>query len=87
MVLPDDVLEVNGPISNGRHGWDDISSGNSTLKSIDLKNVRILTNGALANCIVLDKVTLPDSLITLGMNAFRNCRSFAASKEAEMFAR
>ena len=60
VVLPDDVLEVNGPISNGRHGWDDISSGNSTLKSIDLKNVRILTNGALANCIVLDKVTLPD---------------------------
>lgn len=74
VVLPDDVLEVNGPISNGRHGWDDISSGNSTLKSIDFKNVRILTNGALANCIVLDKVTLPDSLITLGMNAFRNCR-------------
>lgn len=48
MVLPDDVLEVNGPISNGGSSWDNINSGNSTLKSIDLKNVRILTNGALA---------------------------------------
>ena len=40
VVLPDDVLEVNGPISNGGSSWDNINSGNSTLKSIDLKNVR-----------------------------------------------
>ena len=71
LVLPDDVLEVRGPISNG----DPFSNGdgNSYLKSIDLKNVRILTGGALSGSYGLESVTLPDSLITLGNNAFGSC--------------
>ena len=52
MVLPDDVLEVRGPISNGDPYNN--KDGNSNLKSIDLKNVRILTGGALSDCVALE---------------------------------
>lgn len=71
VVLPDDVLEVRGPISNGDPYNN--KDGNSNLKSIDLKNVRILTGGALSDCVALESVTLPDSLITLGDGVFRLC--------------
>ena len=78
VVLPDDVLEVRGPISNG----DPFSNGdgNSYLKSIDLKNVRILTGGALSNSTGLESVTLPDSLITLGGSAFSGCTRLRSIK-------
>ena len=71
VVLPDDVLEVRGPISNGDPYNN--KDGNSNLKSIDLKNVRILTGGALSDCVALESVTLPDSLITLGGGVFSGC--------------
>ena len=73
VVLPDDVLEVRGPISNGDPYRYNNKDGNSNLKSIDLKNVRILTGGALSDCVALESVTLPDSLITLGAGVFSGC--------------
>ena len=78
VVLPDDVLEVRGPISNG----DPYSNGdgNSCLKSIDLKNVRILTGGALSDCVALESVTLPDSLIALGDGVFSGCARLRSVK-------
>lgn len=73
VVLPDDVLEVRGPISNGDPYRYNNKDSNSNLKSIDLKNVRILTGGALNDCVALESVTLPDSLITLGDGVFSGC--------------
>lgn len=78
LVLPDDVLEVRGPIANG----DTFSNGdgNSCLKSIDLRNVRILTDGALQNSVALENVTLPDSLVTLGDGVFSGCAQLRSVK-------
>ena len=73
VVLPDDVLEVRGPISNGDPFRYNNKDSNSNLKSIDLKNVRILTGGALNDCVALESVTLPDSLIELGDGVFSGC--------------
>lgn len=78
VVLPDDVLEVRGPISNGDPYNN--KDGNSNLKSIDLKNVRILTGGALSDCVALESVTLPDSLITLGNGVFSGCARLRSVK-------
>ena len=78
VVLPDDVLEVRGPISNGDPYNN--KDGNSNLKSIDLKNVRILTDGALSDCVALESVTLPDSLITLGDGVFSGCAQLRSIK-------
>ena len=78
VVLPDDVLEVRGPISNGDPYNN--KDGNSNLKSIDLKNVRILTDGALSDCVALESVTLPDSLITLGDGVFSGCARLRSVK-------
>ena len=78
MVLPDDVLEVRGPISNGDPYNN--KDGNSNLKSIDLKNVRILTGGALSDCVALESVTLPDSLIALGDGVFSGCARLRSVK-------
>lgn len=78
VVLPDDVLEVRGPISNGDPYNN--KDGNSNLKSIDLKNVRILTDGALSDCVALESVTLPDSLITLGGGVFSGCARLRSIK-------
>ena len=50
-----------------------MANNRSNLKSIDLKNVRILTGGALSDCVALESVTLPDSLITLGGGVFSGC--------------
>ena len=80
VVLPDDVLEVRGPISNGDPYRYDTKDGNSNLKSIDLKNVRILTGGALSDCVALESVTLPDSLITLGDGVFSGCAQLRSIK-------
>ena len=80
VVLPDDVLEVRGPISNGDPYRYDNKDGNSNLKSIDLKNVRILTGGALNDCVALESVTLPDSLITLGDGVFSGCAQLRSIK-------
>lgn len=80
VVLPDDVLEVRGPISNGDPYRYDNKDGNSNLKSIDLKNVRILTGGALSDCVALESVTLPDSLITLGDGVFSGCAQLRSIK-------
>ena len=73
VVLPDDVLEVRGPISNGDPFRYNTESGNSSLKSIDLGSVRVLTDGALSDCVALERVTLPDSLIELGDGVFSGC--------------
>lgn len=78
VVLPDDVLEVRGPISNGDPYNN--KDGNSNLKSIDLKNVRILTGGALSDCVALESVTLPDSLIALGDGVFSGCARLRSIK-------
>ena len=78
VVLPDDVLEVRGPISNGDPYNN--KDGNSNLKSIDLKNVRILTGGALSDCVALESVTLPDSLIALGDGVFSGCARLRSVK-------
>lgn len=78
VVLPDDVLEVRGPISNGDPYNN--KDGNSNLKSIDLKNVRILTGGALSDCVALESVTLPDSLIALGDGVFSGCAQLRSIK-------
>lgn len=78
VVLPDDVLEVRGQISNG--DTFNNNDGNSYLKSIDLKNVRILTDGALSDCVALESVTLPDSLITLGGGVFSGCARLRSIK-------
>ena len=78
VVLPDDVLEVRGPISNGDPYNN--KDRNSNLKSIDLKNVRILTGGALSDCVALESVTLPDSLITLGDGVFSGCAQLRSIK-------
>ena len=78
VVLPDDVLEVRGPIFNGDPYNN--KDGNSNLKSIDLKNVRILTGGALSDCVALESVTLPDSLITLGDGVFSGCAQLRSIK-------
>ncbi len=80
VVLPDDVLEVRGPISNGDPYRYNNKDGNSNLKSIDLKNVRILTGGALSDCVALESVTLPDSLITLGNGVFSGCARLRSVK-------
>ena len=80
VVLPDDVLEVRGPISNGDPYRYNNKDGNSNLKSIDLKNVRILTGGALSDCVALESVTLPDSLITLGDGVFSGCARLRSVK-------
>ena len=76
--LPDDVLEVRGPISNGDPYNN--KDGNSNLKSIDLKNVRILTDGALSDCVALESVTLQDSRITLGDGVFSGCARLRSVK-------
>ena len=68
LVLPDDVLEVRGPI------------GSAVLKTIDLKNVRILADGALSNCTALESVTLPDSLVQIGTDALSGCGSLRSVK-------
>ena len=78
LVLPDDVLEVRGNISNGSPFSDD--GGNSFLKSVDLKNVRILTGGALSGSVALQSVTLPDSLMVLGEGAFSGCAQLRSVK-------
>ena len=78
VVLPDDVLEVRGQIFNGDPYNN--KDGNSNLKSIDLKNVRILTGGALSDCVALESVTLPDSLITLGDGVFSGCAQLRSIK-------
>lgn len=80
VVLPDDVLEVRGLISNGDPYRSNNKDGNSNLKSIDLKNVRILTGGALSDCVALESVTLPDSLITLGDGVFSGCARLRSVK-------
>lgn len=80
VVLPDDVLEVRGPISNGDPYRYNNKDSNSNLKSIDLKNVRILTGGALSDCVALESVTLPDSLITLGDGVFSGCARLRSIK-------
>ena len=80
VVLPDDVLEVRGPISNGDPYRSNNKDGNSNLKSIDLKNVRILTDGALSDCVALESVTLPDSLIALGDGVFSGCARLRSVK-------
>ncbi len=80
VVLPDDVLEVRGPISNGDPYRYNNKDSNSNLKSIDLKNVRILTGGALNDCVALESVTLPDSLITLGDGVFSGCARLRSIK-------
>ena len=80
VVLPDDVLEVRGPISNGDPYRYNNKDGNSNLKSIDLKNVRILTGGALSDCVALESVTLPDSLIALGDGVFSGCARLRSVK-------
>lgn len=80
VVLPDDVLEVRGLISNGDPYRYNNKDGNSNLKSIDLKNVRILTDGALSDCVALESVTLPDSLITLGGSVFSGCARLRSIK-------
>ena len=80
VVLPDDVLEVRGPISNGDPYRYNNKDCNSNLKSIDLKNVRILTGGALSDCVALESVTLPDSLITLGDGVFSGCAQLRSIK-------
>lgn len=68
LVLPDDVLEVRGSI------------GSAVLKTIDLKNVRILADGALSNCTALESVTLPDSLVQIGTGALSGCGSLRSVK-------
>ena len=68
LVLPDDVLEVRGSI------------GSAVLKTIDLKNVRILADGALSNCTALESVTLPDSLVQIGTDALSGCGSLRSVK-------
>ena len=68
LVLPDDVLEVRGPI------------GSAVLKTIDLNNVRILADGALSNCTALESVTLPDSLVQIGTDALSGCGSLRSVK-------
>lgn len=73
VVLPDDVLEVRGPISNGDPYRYNNKDSNSNLKSIDLGSVRVLTDGALSDCVALERVTLPDSLIELGDGVFSGC--------------
>ena len=78
VVLPDDVLEVRCQIFNGDPYNN--KDGNSNLKSIDLKNVRILTGGALSDCVALESVTLPDSLITLGDGVFSGCAQLRSIK-------
>ena len=80
VVLPDDVLEVRGMISNGDPYRYDTKDGNSNLKSIDLKNVRILTGGALSDCVALESVTLPNSLIALGDGVFSGCARLRSVK-------
>lgn len=80
VVLPDDVLEVRGMISNGDPYRSNNKDGNSNLKSIDLKNVRILTGGALSDCVALESVTLPDSLIALGDGVFSGCARLRSVK-------
>ena len=68
LVLPEDVLEVRGPI------------GSALLKTIDLKNVRILADGALSNCTALESITLPDSLVEIGTDAMKGCGSLRSVK-------
>ena len=80
VVLPDDVLEVRGPISNGDPFRYNTESGNSSLKSIDLGSVRVLTDGALSDCVALERVTLPDSLIELGDGVFSGCAQLRSVK-------
>ena len=68
LVLPDDVLEVRGSI------------GSAVLKTIDLKNVRILADGALSNCTALESVNLPDSLVQIGTDGMKGCGSLRSVK-------
>ena len=77
VVLPDDVLEVRGGISDGSASDD---GGNSNLKSIDLKNVRVLDDGVLSNSVVLESVTLPDSLVAIGDSVFSGCMQLRSVK-------
>ena len=62
------MLEVRGPI------------GSALLKTIDLKNVRILAEGALSNCTALESVNLPDSLVQIGTDAMKGCGSLRSVK-------
>ena len=73
VVLPDDTLELRG---GGIFGNDD----QSDTVSVDLKNVRIIENGALANLNSLTSITIPDSVKILGQNAFSNCTNLKSIK-------
>ncbi|MGN0962807.1 MAG: leucine-rich repeat protein [Clostridia bacterium] len=76
LVLPEDVMEIQGAITNGNHN----GSGNACLKSVNLNNLRILGNSALAGCTRLETVTLPDTLAAIGDGAFEDCGSLKAIK-------
>ncbi len=73
VVLPDDTLELRG---GGIFG----NGGQSDTVSVDLKNVRIIENGALANLNSLMSITIPDSVMVLGQNAFSNCTNLKSIK-------
>ena len=79
LVLPDDVLEIQGTITNG----NDDGTGNACLKTIDLGNLRVLGDSALKGCTRLESVTLPDTLVFIGDNAFNGCGSLKTVRGGE----
>lgn len=60
---------------------------NSYLEEIDLSNCTNLTrieDGAFENCVNLKKVILPDSVVSIGKNAFRGCTKLESSNNTQI---
>lgn len=66
ITLPDDVLVLSGGI------------GGKRLTSVDLNQVRVLGEGAFADCSALTRITLPESLVAIEGVAFSNCTALVA---------
>ena len=60
---------------------------NQYLEEIDLSNCKNLTTieaGAFENCVNLKKVILPDSVVSIGKNAFRGCTKLESSNNTQI---
>lgn len=68
VTIPDDVAELSGGI------------GGMKLRSVDLGNIRALGQAVFKDCVLIESITLPDSLLSIGQEAFSGCSRLAVIK-------